>query len=368
VPPTSFQFNMCFRWPVSLADAGFGEDYGTSATSPWIARGGRVSIVRAGVTHFDGYLDATGCTGPFTAAGTTGFSIFGYSRARIAGNDLIVRDAAGKTRSFVIWQANPGPNQNPVFVFPEVEAVSTLLAVSAYTLQKFHGGMTGKTIPVENRCRPDGSACCNCSSGDSIWVTSADRKFLIAHEMGHRVLGLFAGGFNNDTSFDLIPGNTSGTCDTTSAHSMWSMELESGAAMEGWAHFIAVATFNSRAGTNPGAFLRYWDSAETTVDVEQGDVGGASSYFATVCPTVASAIRLGVQLDWLRHWWDYYSNATDMDPGYAPTVTRMMSEIDAAPAWSPGTAWSSIRAGVKTYSGETQQARWDQHGAWNGID
>lgn len=368
LPPPTLSYNMCFRWPVTLVDADFGEDYGTNPTSPWIARGGRVSIVRAGQTLFDGYLDATGCTGTFAATGTTDFTVFGYSRARVADNDLIIRDDQGNTRSFVIWDADPGFNQQPVFVFPEVEAVSTLLAVSAYTLQKFHSGMTGKTIPVENRCRPIPNGCCNCSSDGSLWVTSDDRKFLIAHEMGHRLLGLFMGNFNNDVSFDLIPGMMTGTCDATSSHSMWSMEFESGAAMEGWAHFISVATFNSRAGDNPGAMMRYWSGDGVDVDVEQGPTGGASNYFDSVCPSVQSATTLSVQLDWLRHWWDYYTNDLEVDPGYRPTVTRMMNELDAAPAWSAGNAWTRIRTGVKSYSGSTQQARWDQHGAWNGID
>ena len=200
-------------------------------------------------------------------------------------------------------------------------------------------------------------------------MTSPTRKFLIAHELGHRILSLAIGGYNNDVSFDLVPGNVAGVCDTTSSHSMCSMENESGAAMEGWAHFVATTAFNNTASTNPGAIMRYWSAGgDTTVDIEEGATGGASNYFDTVCPDVASATKLSVQLDWLRHWWDYHTNATESDPGMRPSFARMIEELDAAPLWSAGTAWTRMRSGVESRSGAEQLARWDQMGAWNGID
>ena len=102
--------------------------------------------------------------------------------------------------------------------------------------------------------------------------------------------------------------------------------------------------------------------------IEEGATGGASNYFDTVCPDVASATKLSVQLDWLRHWWDYHTNATESDPGMRPSFARMIEELDAAPLWSAGTAWTRMRSGVESRSGAEQLARWDQMGAWNGID
>lgn len=369
LPLPSFTYNMCFRWPVTLVDAGFGEDYGTDPTSPWIARGGRVSIVQNGKTLFDSYLDANGCTGAFKATSTQNFSIFGQSKARIADNDVIARDSEGKQVSFVIWDADPGVNQYPVYVFPEVAPITTMLAVGAYTMAKFNGGMTGKSMPLEQRCNPAPGGCCDCAQDGGIWLTDAvDNKFAIAHEMGHRILSLYTGGYNNDDTFDLDPNNAL-VCDTSSSHAMWSMEYDAAAAMEGWAHFIAAASFNDRAGDNPGAMFRYWSSINT-IDVEDSSPQFQANYMDTVCSQIAMAMptKLGVELDWLRHYWDYYSNALDVDPGVRPSVSQMMAEIDAAPAWTRGTAWSSIRAGVSAYSGEAQLDRWDQHGAWNGVD
>ncbi|MDX2093077.1 MAG: hypothetical protein SFX73_34865 [Kofleriaceae bacterium] len=132
---------------------------------------------------------------------------------------------------------------------------------------------------------------------------------------------------------------------------------------------IGAAAFNDRAGDNPGAVFRYWSSANT-IDVEQSSPSFPSSYLDTVCSQISIALttKMGVELDWLRHFWDYYTNALDVDPGARPTVSQMMAEIDAAPAWSRGTAWSSIRQGIEAYSGVEQRERWDQHGAWNGVD
>jgi len=36
----------------------------------------------------------------------------------------------------VIWDAGPGFEQNPVYVFPEVAPVTTMLAVGAYTIPR----------------------------------------------------------------------------------------------------------------------------------------------------------------------------------------------------------------------------------------
>jgi hypothetical protein len=369
LPLPSFNYNMCFRWPVTLVDAGFGEDYGTDPTSPWVARGGRVSILQKGKKLFDGYLDANGCTGAFKAASGLDFSIFGTSRARIAGNDVIARAADGKEVSFVIWDADPGVNQNPVYVFPEVAPVTTMLAVGAYTMQKFNGGMTAKSMPLENRCNPVPNGCCDCAQDDRIWLTNgADNKFAISHEMGHRILALYTGGYVNDDRYDLDSNNKL-ACDTSTSHAMWSMEYESAAAMEGWAHFIAAATYNDRAGENPGGAFRYW-SSQNTIDIEDSSPQFPANYFDTVCSQLpfTPTAKMGVEVDWMRHFWDYYSNDLDVDPGTRPTVKQMMSEIDAAPAWTQSNTWARIRQGVSSYSGAAQLARWDQHGAWNGVD
>jgi hypothetical protein len=372
IPPSSpFAYNMCFRWPVSLIDAGFGESYGVDPTDPWRARGGRVTITQAGQTLFDDFLDGWGCTGDFIANGGADFTIIGYSQARVAGNDLIVRDAAQQIRSFAIANASPHANQAPMYVFPEIAAVSNLLAVSAYTMQNFNGGMTGRSITANNRCRLGGNQCCNCAADDAIWVTSADRKFLIGHELGHRLLSLYIGNYDNNVGFDLFPGTNAGAaqCDTNTQHSMWSMENESGAAMEGWAHFVAVAVFNDPTGPNPGAIIRYWSAGtDTTVDVEDGPTGGAAQYFDTVCPTVQTTAKLSVQLDWLRHWWDYHTNAGANVAGVPASHKRMMDEMNAASPWTAGTTLDRIRDGVQANSGADQLARWDALSIKNGID
>jgi hypothetical protein len=354
---------------VTLVDAGFGEDYGVDPTSPWIARGGKVAILQNGKTLFDGYLDSLGCSGAFKANGSQNFSIFGWSRAKVANNDIIARDAEGNQVSFVIWDADPGFNQNPIYVFPEVAPVTTMLAVAAFTMQKFNGGMTSKTITLENRCNPANGGCCDCAQDGGIWLTDfgADKKFAIAHELGHRILSLYTGGYNNDASFDLDPNDVL-ACDTSTGHAMWSMEYDAGAAMEGWAHFMAAAAFNDRAGDNPGGMFRYWSSTDT-IDIEQSSPSFPSNYLDTVCSIpVGITDKMGVELDWLRHWWDYYTNALQVDPGARPSMTQMMAEIDAAPAWTRDTVWANIRQGVSSYSGAQQLARWDQHGAWNGVD
>ena len=373
-PPLGVQsgiqnYRFCFRLPVSLADAGFGEDYGVDPTNPWVARGMLVrGFAPGGVKKFDGYLDGQGCTTEFSSGDDSGFVIFGYTRAQIANNDLVVYNDNKLLGAVAIWGANPGPSGTKVYTFPDHE-LSNLLAVSAWTLARFNGGLSGETFKVNAACRPDGSQCCNCSSGGELWVTSDDRKFIIGHELGHRILGFYTGGYDNDCSFDLFVNPLSPmACDAgpgPGGHSMWSAEFESCAAMEGWAHFVATAAFNDT--TEQDATMQYWGGSDPTINVENGPNGGQTAYYDTIC-NIATPSTLGVELDWLRQWWDYRTNTNVGDAGVRPSNGQMMDEISASLPWTNQTTWTNLTQGIEDTSGADQSQRWTDMGTWNGID
>jgi hypothetical protein len=187
----AYTYTFCLRWPVTLNDAGFGEDYSQSPTDPWRARGGRARIQHGGTVLWDGYLNSAGCTPSINSAWSSGLTIKGWSRARVGNNiNIEVRTASDAIETWAV-AASPGASGTKYYVFPST-ARTTILAVAAFALQNVNSGLSNATFTLNDRCRPEPNPCCNCSSGGEIWLSSSgrERKFLITHEIGHRLLAV----------------------------------------------------------------------------------------------------------------------------------------------------------------------------------
>jgi hypothetical protein len=357
-----FHYEFCFRWPVSFVDAGFGESYGVEPEGAWRARGGRMRIIQHGEMLFDDFLDTDGCTGQITTTDPNDFWFTGYGFARVNGNEIVAKDENGDVDAFVRIVPHAGGSGLKYYTLPETDR-SNLLAVATFTLMRFNS-MTGGLYVLNTRCRPDETQCCDCVSGGEIWVTRRDRKFLIAHEMGHRLLRLRTGGYINDCSLSVDP--IFAQCFTDSSHALTSLELSSCAAMEGWAHFVAVRTFNDHEdGDEPGAIFQYWSGSGLTVDVEQGPQGGVDRYYETMCGgDQANSAGRGVELDWLRHWWDYH---TDPAPGQKPSLKQMLDEIANSVPWVQDDTYDRLVDGIADWSGSAQRDRFTQIAEENGV-
>jgi hypothetical protein len=357
-----YHYDFCLRWPVSLDDAGFGEDYGVQPESAWKARGGKVKIVRYGEELFDGFLDFNGCTGTLDLPYHDHLLFIGYSVSEILGNTIVAQDDQGKTEGWLRLVQEAGGSGTKYYTFPPGDT-SNLIAVPTFTIARF-GSVTGATYKVHDSCRPDGDQCCNCAVGDDLYIDSTRRKFLISHEVGHAILATNAPGFINDCTMTV---SSNMNCYTKSDHALDSVETQSCAAMEGWAHFVAVRAYNNPTeGDNPDATLEYWRGSGETVDVEQGPVGGVDTYYEAMCGgNQANSAGRGVELDWLRAFWDYHTNST---PGYRPDTSVMVDEIAANSGWHPDDTYSFITDGVDMASGADQRDRWLEMAQWNGID
>ncbi|MCB9664504.1 MAG: hypothetical protein H6732_10335 [Alphaproteobacteria bacterium] len=358
-----YHYRFCMRWPVSWSDAGFGEDYGTQPEAAWKARGGKTRILSHDEVLFDGWLDLDGCTPVIDTPYHTDFWLIGSSMARLGTNTIIARRDDGKTEGSLRLVDEVGGSGTKYYTFAP-GSLTNLIAAPAFTLARI-GSVEDQTFTVHDRCRTaqEGKACCNCASADQIWIDSTSLKFLIAHEMGHVILSSNTS-YLNDCSVtvsDTLP------CYTASEHAIDSLETQSCAAMEGWAHFVAVRAFNDhQESDNPGAVLQYWRDAGLTVDVEQGPVGGVDTYFEATCGlTPSQQPGFGVELDWLRTWWDYHTNPS---PGVRPSVGLMIDELASDSTWTPSDTYTVIRDGIDAASGDTQRARWVQMATWNGID
>jgi len=351
------------RWPVSFDDAGFGEDYGVDPEAAWKARGGKARITTHDVVLFDDYLDFDGCTGTIDTPFHTDFWIVGTSKAEMYGNTVIARRPDGKLESTLRLVDYVGASGTKYYTLAP-GSLWNLVAVPVFTIARF-GSVSGETFTVHDACQPDGDQCCNCAVDDDLYIDSTSLKFLIGHEVGHAILGANTSFVNDCTANRSI----NLPCSTASniSHAIDSAELQSCAAMEGWAHFVAVRAFNNHEeDDNPGATLQYWRGNGLTVDVEQGPTGGVDTYYEVVCGgNQANAGGMGVELDWMRAWWDYHTNP---EPGFRPDTSVMVDEIAANSGWGQSDTYQFITDGIESSSGAEQRQRWIQQAVWNGID
>jgi hypothetical protein len=375
LPSHAYDYRFCFRWPTSIADSGFGEDYGASSTDPWRARGGRAAIVANDHLQWLGNLDGAGCSPTLSLPIGTTFNFYLNSSAEVGnGIEITVRDANGDLDVLPILGAQPkilsGATSGVYYYVTPSTPRTTILAVAAFVLQRFNGGIAETNFTLNDRCCPVGpTGCRSCSSGGEIWLSSSgrERKFIIAHEIGHRLLGKWTGGYTNDCTYSAPPGQP---CRTTTGHALTSIEFASCGAMEGWAHFVATDAFNDHEeGLNPDATFRYWSDPGLTVDADRGPVGGVQRYMENVClPPTPNYEGFGVELDWLRLWWNYHTNPSLGALGTRPSHSQMMNEIDRSLPWTATDTFSKLAFGILAESGLYQEYRFLAQAADNGCD
>jgi hypothetical protein len=157
-------------------------------------------------------------------------------------------------------------------------------------------------------------------------------KFTISHEFGHAQT-LFAPNSpfeQSDVNFNwCFAQNLSG-----SSHTVDSPEWQSGAIIEGFAHFYATAVFNDAADVTPGA----WFQSE--------DVDGDTQRFAANCQAALDTLMCAGpddamscddagganEIDWAGTLWDFLRVVGEDE---LPGVLLLLSDTLAG-AWDPG--------------------------------
>jgi hypothetical protein len=152
-------------------------------------------------------------------------------------------------------------------------------------------------------------------------------------------------------------------------HSMASREYQSCAFAEGFAHFYATDAFNSH-DSEQAAFNYYKDEfglGMPVVDVEHGYVdnsqfGAFPDAFmeSRACGTAWSG--RGVELDWLRTFWDMHAD------GSTPiSFSAITAWIDGASAWGDEDTFSKLDSAANAVGGSLNST-WDTYSSHNGID
>lgn len=409
-------FNFCIRLPVTIGDevgsdadveAELGLAGGTAnvhevgMTGNWIARGIRIeSLERNGVAvagFSPTFADAsTGCfTQSYTTlSGSATWRIGVKSYGRLAGdNELRTHNSGGLTSYYEadITVSNAGGTF--YVVWPTEYKLLRMYAILAYAIQEgFRGNWTNETLrawyasPGAAGASPCGCddatnfGACTCSSGGQGHISIPDNqstlRFVLGHEYGHRVIGdvLSFSAVNNCN----LDSNNDGVADT--GHGMTTLEWNSCAAMEGWAHFVSadIWTTSHHAGGDPQGWFRYfgdlvdaeaeWQAGATCNDYirQYGDqcfpLNSRCNNGNPFNPAVWDCDQVGVELDWMRTFWDYH---TDDDlPGAIRSHLQLQQDLNASGGWSSSSAWDDIDDGM---TARGQGARWQSAGDYNGA-
>jgi hypothetical protein len=344
-------YTFCMVYHAETVDSGNGEDYYTSQ-SWWKARGAHVrvrSIAFPFPTVWEGHASEDNGCFSFSAPNTQ-FYVDLWAETRIGEDDnLDIRamTAAGTSAPYWTILTSPGLTSGTRYLYGPASSLSNLIAIGTFSMYWFdvHASerITSAQVTTirDSDCPSIPGNSCMSSSTAYIQPSGNGRKFLIGHEIGHRYYRMFRG---SSWPFDCTVNSGGAACTystgvTTNEHSLHSKELASCALSEGFAHFFSTVAFNSHEQT--GAHFEYYkEGYPSEVNVENGPNGGVTAFMENECS--GSDDGHGVELDWLRMFWDYRTNAGD-----PPTHVEILEQMDAAhddPAFDDDTAYFDLHA------------------------
>lgn len=390
-PAHAANFNWCINMAVDFTDTDIGEDYLLDAQGNPL---GRYLWVR--LSRLDGsktwpltYLDGLGCL-PFSDTTNGPFKLEVRSQARVPRSDnaantntVRVLNAADDLAEWTFNYTFPAAGGNHSSTLPQTRRTN-LLAVGIHAYVGFSDGLANKTVTIHDATCPSYDTPTSCASGNGggaaeVYILPGhdEKKFLVAHEVGHTVQWLWFN-FNQPGSYSINDGGAA--CEWSNPmdlairyHALHTKEHSSIAFTEGFAQYYATYIYNSPAGT--GWFHYYKDDYKnppgvTLVDMEFGTAGGAVAYLENECTNdLQGKAGMGVELDWARQLWDYRTNA-----GVAPTnyqIMRQMKNGFEGGAWTAANTWAQSLAGVEEYdddNGTSFADRWSDYGDANGVD
>jgi hypothetical protein len=327
---------VCVLLKVDYTDVGIGEDFwkdnqDKNGTGAWVRlRDSNQNVVHDYFTG-DGYDnndnpggdDPVGCTPWKVSANLSIWTLFVQSKASVRSNNIdVFRKPAKEELASWVTIVDLKPGRNFVSI-PFVTRESNVLAAASYALLVRNGGVfdsykifTGDTY----------STSYNDPSNLSIHINGngGDRKFTVAHEMGHGLLHrkmLDKYGID-DVSLDAsepcqspvpanLPPNSNGS------HRMASKEYSSGAFHEGFADFYSLITWNS-----PSDSQAVYSRSSNTYEAEPGP-GNIWMRFHCEAPYPG----YGNETDWMRFFWAFHRTALGNVPFL--DILGMLKEISS---------------------------------------
>jgi len=332
---------VCAMLETSYDDVGGGDDYYLD-NDPKPARG--VYMV---VTDADGatvYADFTpsrgadaGCAAGIDLREVGPYSVQIQSRARIGDNDVVVYKSPDEQtpRSSSIQEITPAPGETVTLTWGPGQAWNVLSA-AGWALRRRDAGLSGETFAFYNEGCSGGGNCYK-SSQDRLYIADDQSKFVIAHEMGHKVAAASNGGRGAKFAYDAesldCPWYSSG-------HSITSEEYQSAAVNEGIASYYSAVVWNRASEEDcwyRASYRMDWDqdglgdSAEEFSCEDGGPFGLADvDFMGTYCLDSGPTTNRGTQYDWIRFLWDL-----DTDQGLSTATIFAIWDAADPQRWEP---------------------------------
>lgn len=410
-PAQAANYRSCIKLQIQTVDSGLAIGSGPNAGGTErhyatanagievIARGVRVQMSRGGWSQVYNAEPSTGCFN-WSHASSSGFSLRVYGLATVGQNNLVrIHDAPtsfatypGSTYSILRTGLAPTPGGTDTYAVGSYDPKWTAFAVLAFGLYRYNTGLANKSIHVGlNSTCGDASAHYGQSNasitsgrhylvlGNCPWVPGTSvpqtvRKFIVTHELGHAIAALYYGsqagaGNGGEPAMDYDHPAQGSCTQGGDFYSIRSVEWNSVNFREGFAHFIASAIWNEQGDTE--AAFRWFESS--THDLERWGYGagtGPGGRLENSCG--APLANAGTNEDWMRFFWDFYTNTSASCP-QRPTTLQML-QLYATTRLNGGLTstnyYAKMRAAAQALSlpACVKASRFDDVADFNGID
>lgn len=274
-------------------------------------------------------------------------------------DELIGPNPVGLTVPNVSWPDSDGN----LDVTPAFFGAPNVAQVVAWSVS-----MNPQLLPLGNGFNPhpihvtdSGATGADCNDAE-LWIRRNDvqKKFTIAHELGHTIEAHSTGTFCG-FAYDLTDTAPS-PCQSNVGHShaITSREFISGAALEGFANFYAAAAFNKRV-TAADCWLQM---SNKWIDCESNETH-ATAWMNTQCATPHSG--RGNEIDWARQFWDVRTNL-DNAPSMA-AMLRWIRDANDSTAWTNSNHFTLLdnEANDTATHGTWLNSLWDGNKTTNGV-
>ncbi|MGE0825682.1 MAG: hypothetical protein AB7G75_05830 [Candidatus Binatia bacterium] len=379
-------------------------------------RGGHIKIVEgsteSGKELFNGYLDdgsnnAVGCTGwltPNTAAGDYWIRIWSEGKVRgfrykAVGNDGNVRymdyvrnfpaSASGTTQRLYLFTGRYPGDSSATDAQRLKRRIFQAGNALAFSLARERLGVA--PIRITLRVRPGGGTAHGCDDGLWVWwfdgldatgpqdecigvpgsgeystnpSIELDSKTIVSHELGHVLLKRRLGGVPTiNYSYD---GPAGPRCiASATGHRLSSIEFNSAALWEGFAHAYATKVWNDPS--EPDAVFPAYSGG--IVDMDSGRGSYPERKMETDCTDAGTSpggfSGKGNETDWARAFWELHT----CDPTGDTSLSRIAGVLDSAANWSSTNAYANVNTAMNATATPAQMRTcWNRVKAENGID
>jgi hypothetical protein len=388
-------------------NAGGTEDHWTTCDNGCnaMARGIRVRVSQGAWNEKFWADPATGCFDFSRPTNTTNnvFTLRVYSKAQdAAGNVLRVHDSPMTVGTFpgTVFSAvlanvpllkSSGAPQPTYLTVNDNLNVWTATAAAAFTLYRYHDGIANKEFHIGL----DTTSCGGSSSMNGQLATEITQgrqhiklgscavgnpqsraKFIVAHEIGHG-LGRFRANANGNAPWDLGNATTPNACGFGGSYSLTTKEFNSVGFKEGHAHFVAARVFNNKESEGAFSLQGNYEDLERWGGGSGAASGGRLKNECCVSSPAQSCAsswaNAGTNEDWLRFYWDVYTNVhpdCGTRPGKA-TMLDLFAVTRNRASLGTTNAWCELRAAAATLNQLPQclrLCRLAEYGTHNGVD